>query len=265
MYSSYYTAKRKHHHSNGYLTIAGESNQSLIALVSGNYAVYVSNTITGCSKLGTCISITVTAGDTNGNGTIDGSEVAGDTNGNGTIDGSEVAGDTNGNGTIDGTELAGDADGNNAINGNELAGDSDGNETIDNNEQLGDINGDKSVESPELCGDKNGNNVIDENEIAFDCNNDGIADNVGVEEVNNYNLSIYPNPTNSILNISFTEKLTNENNISIVNTLGQKVFNIENINNTALSIDASSFASGIYYLQVTSNQKVLTKAFTVAK
>eukprot|EP00825_Cyclidium_porcatum_P043169 TRINITY_DN6064_c0_g1_i1.p2 TRINITY_DN6064_c0_g1~~TRINITY_DN6064_c0_g1_i1.p2 ORF type:complete len:126 (-),score=17.24 TRINITY_DN6064_c0_g1_i1:144-521(-) len=59
------------------------------------------------------------AGDTNGNGVIDGGEIAGDTNGNGVIDGNEVLGDLNGDGMITPPEAGGDINGDGVIDGTE--------------------------------------------------------------------------------------------------------------------------------------------------
>ena len=115
-------------------------------------------------------------GDTNGDGKIDGTEIAGDTNGDGKIDGTEIAGDTNGDGKIDGTEIAGDTNGDGKIDGTEIAGDTNGDGKIDGSEIAGDTNGDGKIDGPEIAGDTNGDGKIDGSEIAGDTNGDGKID-----------------------------------------------------------------------------------------
>jgi len=69
---------------------------------------------------------------------------------------------------------------------------------------------------------------------------------------NEGNLSFYPNPVNSILNISskqFIEK------IELYNTLGSKLLTAKNVDN----IDFSGFKTGIYFIKVHSNNNIVTK------
>jgi uncharacterized protein YjdB len=113
------------------------------------------------------------AGDTNGDGKIDGGEIAGDSNGDGRISSPEVAGDANGDGTIDGGEVAGDANGDGSIGGSELTGDKDGNGKIDGTEVKGDSNGDGTADTTVIAGDINGDGKIAAPEIAGDTNGDG--------------------------------------------------------------------------------------------
>ena len=155
-------------------------------------------------------SFTGVAGDCNGDGAINGTEIAGDidcsgsierpievcgdTDGDGAITASEIAGDQDGNGTIDRpTETCGDlnADGD-AVDVDEIAGDQNGDGTIsfptevcgdlngdadadDSDETAGDQNGDGTINRPtEVCGDTNGNGLLDvPTEIAGDQNGDG--------------------------------------------------------------------------------------------
>ena len=89
---------------------------------------------------------------------------------------------------------------------------------------------------------------------------------VGIFDVdNNIAMTVYPNPANEVLNIVFAEQLTAVNNITVVNVLGQDVYSANNVDVTTVSINTSSLTSGIYYLQVTSDNKVSVKSFTVAK
>jgi len=119
---------------------------------SSNYEIiYVS---------GSLIIVPYIAGDTNGDGSIDGFEIAGDTNGDGIISNNEVSGDIDGNGSIGGNEVAGDANGDGSIAGSEIAGDIDGNGSISGVEIYGDKNGDSQISGSEIAGDANGDGII---------------------------------------------------------------------------------------------------------
>jgi hypothetical protein len=71
------------------------------------------------------------------------------------------------------------------------------------------------------------------------------------------NVSMYPNPTASKLNISAASTIKNA---SIFNVIGKKVMSL-NINKNSESIDVSSLASGIYFLKYNVNDKVGTAKF----
>src|SRR3989338_7523152 len=122
-------------------------------------------------------------GDVNGDGEITSPEIAGDKNGNGTIEyPTEVCGDLNGDGdTEDTDEIAGDQNGDGTINRpTEVAGDLNGNGTIDvPTEIAGDVDGDVTIDFPtEVCGDLNGNGVINTpDEVSGDASGNGTIEN----------------------------------------------------------------------------------------
>jgi len=73
-------------------------------------------------------------------------------------------------------------------------------------------------------------------------------------------LTIYPNPVETILNISNSEKTTIEN-ITLINHMGEV---IKNIQGNSQSIDMRGLQSGIYFLQIKTkqgivNQKIIKK------
>ena len=70
-------------------------------------------------------------------------------------------------------------------------------------------------------------------------------------------LTIFPNPTNGILN--FTEELQNEK-IEIFSLTGQKIFDREvtNINSIRLNLN-----SGIYLLKVSNNHRVINSKIII--
>lgn len=71
-------------------------------------------------------------------------------------------------------------------------------------------------------------------------------------------MTIYPNPTNDILNIDFSSLEAKNIKLSILNNVGQKVY--ENLNFTAQSIDVSKFNTGVYFVEIQSeNQSKMLK------
>ncbi|MBE9468303.1 MAG: DUF5018 domain-containing protein [Bacteroidetes bacterium] len=72
----------------------------------------------------------------------------------------------------------------------------------------------------------------------------------GIDDVNMNNINIYPNPVRDMLHIG---NLTNVQNITISNVIGQKVKTINNINSQELHINTSDFERGIYIISITDN------------
>lgn len=71
-------------------------------------------------------------------------------------------------------------------------------------------------------------------------------------------LSIYPNPTNSVLNFHFSESTT-INDISIIDVTGKVVTPRFDLN--AKTIDVSNLQAGIYFVRFASEGQSLTKKF----
>ena len=82
------------------------------------------------------------------------------------------------------------------------------------------------------------------------------CDSVGINEIGNGNLnmSIYPNPTTGILNVSCS---ATPKEIFITDVIGQRVFTLPKQNERR--IDISSFPSGIYFLNVKTERGVLVR------
>ena len=68
-------------------------------------------------------------------------------------------------------------------------------------------------------------------------------------------ISIYPNPTNSILSIETQEKITS---ISLINILGKKT-NISNFENN--KIDVSALQNGVYFIEIATEKGLQTQKF----
>ena len=82
---------------------------------------------------------------------------------------------------------------------------------------------------------------------------------LGNEEFELNNLKVYPNPTIDILNISYTETISN---VAVFNMIGQQVYSMES-NSNEVQIDMARYASGTYLIKVTVD--TMTKTVKIIK
>ncbi|MBL4704977.1 MAG: choice-of-anchor J domain-containing protein [Flavobacteriales bacterium] len=92
---------------------------------------------------------------------------------------------------------------------------------------------------------------------------------VGVEEESIVNsFSVYLNPATSNTNITFELSEVSDVNISVVNMMGQSVYNEAKSNVSGaqrVSLDANSMASGMYFVNLTINGETVTKKLSITK
>ncbi len=95
----------------------------------------------------------------------------------------------------------------------------------------------------------------------------GLDGTNGIEQVvqNNLLLNIYPNPSSTILNVTFTKEKESSNTVKLTNTLGQTVFyrNIGKNEGSNEVINLVGLAKGVYILIVTDNQNTVTKKIII--
>ena len=102
-----------------------------------------------------------------------------------------------------------------------------------------------------LCGESDPSN-----EVCIDFN-------VDVKTNDLSNVKIYPNPTNSIVNIELTN---NVSQVVIYNFLGQVVFENNVTDQTSLQIDVRNYEAGAYLLRfITKQGQSLTKKVVISK
>ena len=73
---------------------------------------------------------------------------------------------------------------------------------------------------------------------------------LGNEEFDMSSFSYYPNPTRDIVNISYSKEITQ---IKVFNMLGQQLIDTK-VNSTTTQVDLSRFATGTYFIEVTSDE-----------
>ena len=91
-----------------------------------------------------------------------------------------------------------------------------------------------------------------ERTYSYECTT-GVDDVVAEEKL----LSLYPNPVSDQLNIF---SLNGVNKIEILNVTGKVIYN-KNVNSTVHAVNTSNFSRGLYFVRVTSNNKMKTQKF----
>lgn len=91
----------------------------------------------------------------------------------------------------------------------------------------------------------------------FEFNRDRIKENNSLTEEKQSTNSIYPNPVYKTLNIISDEDIKT---INIVNVTGKQIYTESNIGKSQMTVDASSFLSGVYLVNIeTETQKQIMK------
>jgi len=88
-----------------------------------------------------------------------------------------------------------------------------------------------------------------------------VQNNLGVDDFKiDSNFNLYPNPTNSILSISFKNEIPN-GTLEVYDMLGKKALSQALDSNKLTSIDISNLNSGLYLIKVSYEGKSETKQF----
>jgi len=83
-------------------------------------------------------------------------------------------------------------------------------------------------------------------------------------ELTSAGLSVYPNPTNNIINVNWINYTEDNTTLRLVNTRGINVYqqNVTGKGKLQKQIDMSLLPSGIYYLQIISDSNIVSQAVT---
>jgi PKD repeat protein len=84
-----------------------------------------------------------------------------------------------------------------------------------------------------------------------------------IEQLNNAQASVYPNPSNGIFNVRMSE-VTNQMNVMVYNILGEIVHHFEFDNQEGL-MDLNHLNNGVYIIKITSNNQTHTQKINIIK
>ncbi len=79
---------------------------------------------------------------------------------------------------------------------------------------------------------------------------------IGIEELANSNISVYPNPVTTTLTIDLSKVSNGTSLIEIVSTEGKLVFKQTVDSNTKLNIDVNEWSKGIYFVKVNGSDSI---------
>lgn len=84
-----------------------------------------------------------------------------------------------------------------------------------------------------------------------------IEGTLGIEDFSANSFSIYPNPSNNIFNIKLNN--INEFEFEVVDITGKVIINKNKISNNSYQLDMSKYSSGMYFINISADQKTATK------
>ena len=104
--------------------------------------------------------------------------------------------------------------------------------------------------------------VITDANGCSDWSNQYIYTMTNIENVASINMLLYPNPTRGLLNIEFDNIDNKISSVSVVNVLGDKIYN-DNLDNKkskySSQIDLSKYSNGIYFVRLKTKDGFVTK------
>jgi PKD repeat protein len=90
--------------------------------------------------------------------------------------------------------------------------------------------------------------------------------NVGIDEVNAINqISVYPNPTNRILNVAIGAARQSKVKLEIVNVLGETLISRETTGNSVEKFELDKLSQGVYFVRITGDGIKTIRKFVYAK
>ena len=95
--------------------------------------------------------------------------------------------------------------------------------------------------------------VVVANRWGCESSDDFQVTGVGINEIENNLVSLYPNPTSNTVTIQFANTI-NSTTISLYDVVGKLVFEKQISNTSSTQIDVSAYEKGMYNLQIISKE-----------
>ena len=77
-------------------------------------------------------------------------------------------------------------------------------------------------------------------------------------------MNVFPNPATDVFNVYLDTRSTN-NTIQVYNTLGELILNLPSTNDSAIQIDGSNWAKGMYIIRCNGDWGTTTKRVVLTK
>ena len=97
---------------------------------------------------------------------------------------------------------------------------------------------------------------------------ENMAASVGINNIIQNNLTIFPNPVNNLAKVNFTLKEKSIVKSSVINVLGETIMtNVYNLSvgNHQIDLDVTDVTSGVYFIQLEINSQTNTQKITITK
>jgi len=94
-----------------------------------------------------------------------------------------------------------------------------------------------------------------------------VEEQMNFSDLNENNITIYPNPSSNYININLKDNYLNENiEISLYNSLGVKIKDISNSGlNKSISFSVSELPRGCYFVRINNGKSVISKPIIISK
>ena len=83
---------------------------------------------------------------------------------------------------------------------------------------------------------------------------------VGINNLTNGSIQLYPNPANDFVNIVSTDNIKT---VEVLNYIGQMVYTNKNVDQKTMKLNVTGFKSGVYFVKVTTTSGTKTTKVTV--
>jgi hypothetical protein len=86
----------------------------------------------------------------------------------------------------------------------------------------------------------------------------------GISEISGSDFNIFPNPTKGIFEISFAKQQPNAR-VQIINAIGTVLIEKELHNQSSVVVDARKFASGLYFIKISTDKNTVLEKLIIQK
>lgn len=83
-----------------------------------------------------------------------------------------------------------------------------------------------------------------------------------IEEVEEVNVSVYPNPTADVVRINAEEVVES---VRVMDNMGKIVFQNQNVNSSSFVLDAAAWSNGVYHIQIQTSNTIVDRSLVVKK
>ena len=92
-----------------------------------------------------------------------------------------------------------------------------------------------------------------------------VMNRASAKDLQTSGVAVYPNPAVSNFNVALSETFGQNINISVMSMSGQLIKTVSTTNTGLISVDASNLSSGVYMVQISNGNQVVTRKINIQK